>query len=254
MNKKYLSVIIPAFNEEENFKRGALKQVSEYLEKQTYEYEVLLVDDGSIDKTYDLLKDYIKNKKNWKLVKIPHQGKYKAIKKGVQKASGELVLFTDFDQSTPLYESEKLIKAVKNGSDLAIGSREIIGAKREEEPFYRHLMGKGFNFVVRIITGLSYHDTQCGFKLFKKEPIKKIIENVSVAEKRKVADAYTGAFDVEILYLAQKMGYKSKEVPVDWKHFKTQRVNPIKDSLRMFIDILKIRVADLLGEYRKSDE
>jgi glycosyltransferase involved in cell wall biosynthesis len=249
MKNLYLSVIIPAFNEEKNFERGALKEVQEYLSTQDYNYEVVLVDDGSEDKTNSLLNSFVKNKQQWRLVAIPHQGKYKAIKKGIETAQGSLILFTDFDQSTPLSEAEKLLDAVEDGKEIAIGSREIPGAEREQEPFYRHLMGKGFNLMVRMITGLPYADTQCGFKVFEKDAIKEIIKKVVVAEKRQVADAYTGAFDVEILYLAEKMGYQTIEIPVKWRHFDTERVNPVKDSLRMFVDILRIRTADLLGRY-----
>ena len=246
--KPYLSVIIPAFNEEANFKRGVLSEVDQYLSNQDYDWQVLVVDDGSLDKTSKLIGEFVKKHKGWSLLQISHQGKYKAIKEGVLKAEGELVLFTDFDQSTPIEEVGKMIKKI-DGLDFVIASREMPGSKREKEPFYRHLMGKGFNLVVNMITRLRYGDTQCGFKLFKRQAVLRIFKHIQVAEQRKVADAYTGAFDVEALFIASKLGLKGKELPVKWRHFASARVNPLKDSLRMFFDVVKIRLFDSLGRY-----
>ncbi len=248
---KFLSVIIPAFNERRNFERGVLSQVDNYFKDKRYSVEIIVINDGSTDDTRKLTENFIRNKKSWRLLNIEHKGKYQAVKEGIKEAQGELILFTDFDQSTPISEVEKLIPEAEMNFDILIGSREIIGAKREKEPFYRHLMGRGFNLLVRLIVGLPFKDTQCGFKLFRRETIQKIIKKVIVAEKRKTVDAYTGAFDVEILYLANKMGYKVKEIAVSWRHFKTERVSPIKDSLRMFLDILRIKINNLLGSYDK---
>jgi len=248
---KFLSVIIPAFNEKRNFKRGVLSQVDNYFKDKQYSVEIIVIDDGSTDDTRKLIENFIRNKKDWKLLNIEHKGKYQAVKEGIKEAQGKLILFIDFDQSTPISEVEKLIPGAEMGFDILIGSREVAGAKREKEPFYRHLMGRGFNLVVRLIVGLPFKDTQCGFKLFRRETIQKIIKKIIVAEKRKTVDAYTGAFDVEILYLANKMGYKVKEIAVSWQHFKTERVNPVKDSLRMFLDILRIKLNNLMGSYDK---
>ncbi len=247
--KPFLSIIIPSFNEEKNFKRGALRKVAVYLRTVSYSYEVLLVDDGSTDASPDLIQQFVENKQNWRLIKNPHQGKAATVSRGVTKAKGENILFIDFDQSTPLSEVEKLLLFLKKGYQVIIGSREIKGAKREKEPFYRHLMGKVFNLVVQFFTLPGIHDTQCGFKLFKSQAAKDLFFKLKIYKPGKIKEAFTGAFDVELLYLAQKKGYRIAEVPVFWQHYETSRVNPIKDSLKMFFDVLKIRIYDLLGRY-----
>lgn len=249
MKNIFLSVVIPAYNETENFHKGVLQDVANYLKKQTYFYEVVIVDDGSSDKTAALVQSFIENKKNWHLITNTHQGKAQAVCTGINKAIGEYILFTDFDQATPITEVEKLLAKTNQGFSVIIGSREIKGAQRQKEPVYRHLMGKGFNLLVQFLVIKGIHDTQCGFKLFKAEAVKKIIDKIIVYKNRQVADAYTGAFDVELLFLAKKLKLPVCEVPIFWHHVKTNRVNPIKDSLRMFWDILKIRFHDLLGRY-----
>lgn len=243
----FLSVVIPAYNEEESFKKGVLKQVDEYLKKQSYTWEVVIVDDGSTDRTAELVEGFIKNKKNWRLIKNPHQGKSQTVITGLKIGKGEYLLFTDFDQSTPINQVEKLLQK-KEEFEVIIGSREIKGAIREKEPYYRHLMGKVFNFLVQLLTIRGIEDTQCGFKLFKKEVVKKILPKLKIAKKRAMG-GYTGAFDVELLFLAKKAGFNIVEVPIYWQHVKTTRVNPFQDSLRMFFEILKIRFYNLLGAY-----
>ncbi len=247
--KIFLSIVIPAYNEEDNFQAGVLEKVDAYLSKRNYLWEVVVVDDGSVDQTPVLLRKFTRGKKNWHFLERKHQGKAGAVTEGVLVAKGENILFSDFDQATPLDQVEKLLQKIKQGYQIVVGSREIKGAKREKEPFYRHLMGKGFNLLVRILVINDIHDTQCGFKLFTRQAAEKIFPQLKVYKKRKIADAYTGAFDVELLFLAKKNGLKVAEVPVDWCHVKTTRVNPIKDSLRMFFDVLKIRLYDFLGKY-----
>jgi len=249
--KPMLSCVIPAYNEEKNFFKGALEKVARYLDGCSFSWEVIVVDDGSSDKTVELVSDFCKNKKGWKLIENPHQGKASTVKTGVENAKGKNVLFTDFDQATPISEVEKLLPFLRKGYSVVIGSREVKGAKREKEPIYRHLMGKVFNIVVKLFAFGGIHDTQCGFKLFKTEVAKELFAKLKVYEKKETKNAFTGAFDVELLYLANKMGYDIAEVPVWWKHFETERVNPIKDSLRMFFDVLRIRFYDLLGKYEK---
>lgn len=252
--KPFLSIIIPAYNEASNFNKGALKKFNNHLKNLPYSYEVVLVDDGSTDKTTALISKYIKGKTNWHLIKNPHQGKAAAISTGVRLAKGENILFTDFDQATPLPEIEKLTPFLKKGYQVIIGSREVKGSKREREPFYRHFMGKVFNLVVKFITLRGIDDTQCGFKLFNSQVAKKLFSNLKVYKPGLIKDAFTGAFDVEVLYLAQKRGYKIAEVPVHWRHYHTSRVNPVRDSIRMFFDVLKIRFYDVLGKYEVKDK
>lgn len=248
--KPYLSVIIPAYNEEPNFKKGILDEVPQYLEKQDYPYEVLIVDDGSEDATCQLAEDFTKKHKDTHIIKNPHQGKAETVKSGVAKAKGEFILFTDFDQATPITEVEKLLPFFPQ-YDIVIGSRQLPGAKREKEPFYRHLMGLVFNLVVQLIAVRGIWDTQAGFKCFKADVAKNLFNQLKVYGKgKKVKGALVTAFDVELLFIAKKRGYKIKEVPIIWHHVSTTRVNPLKDSLRMFRDVVRVRLNDLRGVYR----
>ncbi len=249
-DKIHLSVVIPAYNEEPNFKKGLVDEVPNYLEKQSYEYEILIVDDGSDDKTAELADAFAKKYKNVRVIKNPHEGKAETVKKGVEEAKGELILFTDFDQATPLSEVEKLLPFFPE-YDIVIGSRQLPGAKRDKEPIYRHVMGLGFNLVVQAIAIRGIWDTQAGFKCFKADVAKELFTKLKVYGKgKKVQGALVTAFDVELLFIAKKHGYKIKEVPIIWHHVATTRVNPIKDSIKMFRDVVKVRANDLKGVYK----
>ena len=248
-DKPFLSVIIPAYNEEPNFKKGILDEVPKYLSKQNYSYEILIVDDGSEDATARLADAFAKKYENVRVIKNPHEGKAETVKSGVVMAKGDLILFTDFDQATPITEVEKLLSLFPQ-YDVAIGSRQLPGAKREKEPFYRHLMGLVFNLIVQAIAVRGIWDTQAGFKCFKSEVAKQLFSQLKVYGKgKKVKGALVTAFDVELLFIAKKRGYKIKEIPIIWHHMTTTRVSPLKDSLRMFRDVVKVRLNDLRGVY-----
>ncbi len=247
----YLSVVVPSYNEQRNIKRGVLDDVFKYLKKQSYEWELIFSDDGSTDGTLAILDEFAKKDFRIKVLHNKHRGKASTVKAGMLASVGKWRLFTDFDQSTPLSEVEKLFKYAKRGAGVVIGSREMIGSLRDKEPFHRHLMGRGFNFLVQILAIPGILDTQCGFKLFSAEATEKLFNQLCVYGKDKERkDAFTGAFDVELLFLAKKDGYKIKEVPIKWKHNQTDRVSPVKDSLRMLRDIVIIRVMDLKGRYK----
>ncbi len=163
---------------------------------------------------------------------------------------GEHILFTDFDQATPIFEVEKLLPFFPQ-YDIVIGSRQLPGAKREREPIYRHLMGLVFNLVVQVIAVRGIWDTQAGFKCFKAPVAKELFAKLKVyGQGRKIQGALVTAFDVELLFLAKKQGYKIKEVPIIWHHVATTRVSPIKDSVRMFRDVLKVRWNDIRSVYK----
>jgi len=251
MKQPYLSVIIPSYNEQQNFERGVLEEVINYLQQQTYSWEIILTDDGSTDGTGENLDKFAGQHSNVKVLHNPHAGKGPTVQSGMLAAVGEWCLFTDFDQSTPMSELAKLWPFIQQNYQVVIGSREITGAKRDKEPWYRHLMGKGFNLMVQILAVPGIYDTQCGFKLFSQSAAQQLFSKLIIyGRHQERRDAFTGAFDVEALYLANKFGFKVKEVPIFWKHHHTDRVSPIKDSIRMLIDIIKIRLTDLSGKYQ----
>lgn len=251
MKKAHLSVVIPSYNEKKNISRGVLDQVVTYLKKQDYEWEVILSDDGSTDGTPEYLDEFARKHEGVVVLHNKHAGKAPTVKAGMLKANGEWRLFTDFDQSTPLKEVEKLFHYAERGFDVIIGSREIVGALRDKEPFHRHVMGRGFNILVQMLAIPGILDTQCGFKLFSEDATENLFNHLYVyGGDKERKDAFTGAFDVELLFLAKKFGYKIKEAPIQWKHNETDRVSPIKDSLRMLRDIMIIRIMDLFGKYK----
>lgn len=250
--KTYLSVVLPSYNESKNINRGVLDEVYQFLLDYERSWELILSDDGSSDQTPELLKKFAQKDRRIKVVLNQHKGKGPTVKSGMLAAEGSWRLFTDFDQSTPLREVRKLLKHTSS-HQVIIGSREIIGAKREKEPFYRHIMGRGFNLLVQLLAVPGTQDTQCGFKLFSAEATHKLFGNLHIySGKSERQDAFTGAFDVELLYLAKKYGFLIKEVPILWKHFATDRVNPLRDSFLMFADILRIKLADLQNKYPKG--
>jgi glycosyltransferase involved in cell wall biosynthesis len=248
----FLSVVIPSYNEKSNIDRGVLEQVLAYLEVQDYSWELVLSDDGSTDGTVAALHAFASKSNRIRVIENIHAGKAPTVKSGMLAAEGQWRLFADFDQSSPLREVEKLVPWTKKGYSIVIGSREIEGALRDKEPFHRHMMGKIFNMVVQVLAVPGVHDTQCGFKLLSAQATEKLFNKLVIyggQEQRK--DAFTGAFDVELLYLALKAGFKIKEVPIFWAYNETVRVNPLKDSFRMLRDIVRIRLASLSGKYAK---
>jgi len=250
----YLSVVIPAYNEEKNI-RTTLAVVEDYLRASGWEFEVIVVNDGSVDQTAQIVSEFIEGRREFLLINNPHRGKAYAVKTGVLKAGGKYILFSDADLATPINEVKRmLVWLTEQGFDLVIASREGIGAGREGEPYYRHLMGRVFNFVVQTLALKGINDSQCGFKLFKGDVAKRLFSSLKVygGEGKELKKAYLGAFDVELLFLARKFGYKIKEVPVTWSFVKTKRLNPVRDSWKMFWDVVRIRLADLRGCYNSS--
>lgn len=247
----YLSVVIPAYDEIQNLQKGVLEKVKAYLEKQDFSYEVIVVDDGSRDGTVEFLEAFIKNGKHFKLIKNQHLGKAGAVSKGMLSSRGKYILFTDMDQATPIEELEKVLPYLKKGYDIVIGSRNRV---RKGAPFTRILMARGMMFLRTTLVGLSgITDTQCGFKIFTKESSDKIFTKITKLHngfKSVSGSSVSAGFDVELLFLAQKLGYKIKEVPVSWLYVETRRVSPLKDSIDGVLDLLRIKQKDISGKYR----
>ena len=228
-----LSVVIPAFNEE-NRLILTVEKISQYLAAKKYGWEIIIVDDGSTDKTFDLAAEFASIMLSVRVLRNDtNRGKGYSVKRGILASKGEFVMFTDADMSTPIEEMEKLFYAIEEGSDIAIGSRGIKGSDvKVPQSWYRQLMGKVFNLFVKVILLQDFNDTQCGFKLFKGDIARDIARDLKL-------DGF--CFDVEMLYLAKKKRCKIEEVGVVWKNSPQSKVYLVNSSLSMFFDLLKIR-------------
>jgi dolichyl-phosphate beta-glucosyltransferase len=248
----YLSVVIPAYNEATRLP-ATLARVMEYLEGCDYTFEVLVVDDGSEDRTAALAEEMAAAHPHLQVVRNPHRGKGYTVRTGMLRARGRFILYSDADFSAPIEEVQKLLPYLESKFDVAMGSREGVGAVRYDEPAYRHLMGRVFNTVVRLVVLPQFNDTQCGFKAFRREAAHALFRNLHLYGENAgdVKGAMVTGFDVEVLYLALKWGYKVKEVPVNWYYSATTNVNPVKDSYRNFMDVMRVRWNDVRGLYRK---
>lgn len=241
-NELYLSVVIPAFNEEPRL-GATIEKVYEYLSARGQPFEVIAVDDGSTDGTVRVAEAYAARRPNVRVVlNGTNRGKGFSVRHGIEEARGAYILFSDADLSTPIEDAEKLFpKLLHEGCDIAIGSRSARGADvRIHQPWYRELMGKIYNKIVRVFTLRGFKDTQCGFKLFKAEAAKRVFAKQRIERF---------SFDVEALYCARKYGYRIAEVPVTWYDSPRSRVSIASDPLRMFLDVLRIRYYDWKGCY-----
>jgi dolichyl-phosphate beta-glucosyltransferase len=249
VNKIYLSVIIPSYNEKVNLRKGVLDKIEHYLSRQKYSYEVIIVDDGSNDGSYEFSEEFAKENKNFRVIKGQHSGKAGAVTKGMLEAKGECRLFTDMDQATPIEEVSKLLPYLSERYDIVIGSR----ASRVGSPLSRRIMSKSMIVLRKITVGINQiHDTQCGFKIFSSESAEKLFGKLNELHNgySKISGSnVTAGFDVELLYIASKMGYKIKEVPVEWLYVESRRVSPIKDSINGLLDLFQISSNKLTGKY-----
>lgn len=250
MKKPFLSVVIPCYNEEKNLQRGVLDEVKSYLKKQKYLWEVIISDDGSTDESKNFLENYCQKNPNFILLKNPHRGKPFAVKAGIQKAKGEIILFTDMDQSTPLKEIEKFFPFFKQNYDIVIGSR---GLERKGFSFLRKIASIIFRTFRQTLLLREISDTQCGFKAFKNKVAKDLFSQLLIFKKpTEVKGWRVGAFDVELLFIAKKRGYKIVEVPVKWHDKdigKEKQRKFLKESWMMLKEIIRVKVNDFRGFY-----
>lgn len=245
---KYLSVIIPAYNEEFNLRTGVLDSVYDYLNEQKYSWEILFVDDGSTDKTFAIAKDFAAKHKDFSVMHEPHRGKAGTVDAGVMKAKGDIILFTDTDQATPIDQVEKILPKFSQGYDVVIGSRK----GREGAPIIRKIMAYGFSLLRLLVLQLPFKDTQCGFKAFSKDAASNIFGRLQIFNKKSktVGASVNAGWDLEILYIGRKLRYKIAEVPVDWHHKEGTKVNPLKDSIEGLKGLLAVRLNALQGKYK----
>lgn len=230
-----LSIIIPAYNEEKRI-GNTLERTTEFLEQKNIDYEIIVVDDGSQDDTVQVVTQYRSPRINLICNQL-NRGKGYSIRRGMLDALGRLRLFSDADLSTPIEELDRLVPYIEQGFGVVIGSRGLKSSQiLVHQPWYRESMGRFFNFLVRFLVLTGVKDTQCGFKLFTAQAANDIFSRQQLSGF---------AFDVEVLVLAKKLGYRIKEVPVRWINSPASRVSPLLDSLKMFIDLIRIRLKRL---------
>jgi dolichyl-phosphate beta-glucosyltransferase len=246
-----LSVVVPAYNEERRLPR-TLDLILAYLAEQPYPTELIIADDGSDDGTAALVDKLMDRHPSLHLLRLEHRGKGFAVRAGALVARGDYVLLCDADLAVPIGEWERLREALERGADVAIGSREGVGARRMGEPWHRHVMGRVFNLIVRLVAVGGIQDTQCGFKALRRLVAVDLFQRVRLYgdDAPRVQGAAVTAYDVELLYLAVRRGYKVAEVPVPWAYGEETKVNPLRDSWRNLRDVLTVRWYALLGRYQ----
>jgi dolichyl-phosphate beta-glucosyltransferase len=227
----FLSVIIPAYNEEHRLPY-TLEQIFLFLQEQSYTAEVLVVENGSRDRTLEIASGFAKRYPNLHVFQEKQRGKGNAVRRGMLEARGEVRFMCDADLSMPIAELKKFLPPVLNNADIVIASREVQGAVRYNEPYFRHLTGRVFNNMIRLLVLPGLQDTQCGFKCFHAQVVEDVFQYQTL----------TGwSFDVEVLYIAQRKGYKICEVPIHWYFNADTKISVLKDSWQMFLDLLTIR-------------
>ena len=250
MGPPYLSVIVPCYNERENLLRGVLEEMSAYLRRQSYPCEVLICDDGSTDDSREIARQRIVHLPGFLLLENAHGGKPSAVWHGIQAAQAELILFTDMDQSTPLDQLGKLLPLLCEGYDVAIGSR---GMDRENFPLYRRLGSSAFRGFRRAFLLRSISDTQCGFKAMRAAVARELFPQLEAIQRpARLTGWKVTAFDVELLFLAERAGYRIGEVSVDWADRDAARgkgKSYLAESREMATQVLRVRLNAWRGVY-----
>lgn len=242
-----ISVIIPSYNEEKNI-MDTLNDVAGYLSKKFPDsWEIVVVDDGSVDSTYKLAKDFMGAQSRYKdrirlLQNEKNSGKGAAVRKGMLAAKGKMLLFMDADSATKITEFDKMLPAFSSGYDFMVGSRHLEGAFiKEKQPLLRRLFGKVHHYIVGAVLGISASDYNCGFKSFSARVAKTLFSKQRI-------DGWV--FDAEVLFLARKNNIKIKEIPVEWEHKSTSKVRILRDTIKSLMGIIEIRLNDMKGYYK----
>lgn len=234
-----LSIIIPAHNEEVRLPES-MDRILSFLAKQPYTSEVLVVENGSLDRTFEIAAQYAREHEQVAVLQEEQAGKGRAVRRGMLEAKGQYRFICDADLSMPISEVNRFLPPERQDYDIAIASREAPGAVRFGEPAYRHWVGRVFNFLVRAIAVRGFQDTQCGFKCFRGP----------IADRLFPLQQLNGwTFDVEVLFLAQRFGFRIIEVPIPWYYHPGSRVRLFQDSLAMLADLFRIRINWMRGVY-----
>ena len=234
----FFSVVIPAHNEQ-NRLPGTLEQIFHFLEKQSFSSEVIVVENGSTDRTHEVAQEFASRHPGL-LVIQSEKGKGAAVQRGMLTARGEYRFMCDADLSMPVEEIVKFIPPALQNFDIAIASREAKGSVRYNEPSYRHWGGRGINFLIQTLILPGLNDTQCGFKCFRAQVAEDIF-------KRQTLHGWS--FDIELLYIARRHGYRIVEIPIHWYHFSDSKVSALRDAVRMISDIFRIHANARRGLY-----
>lgn len=235
-----LSIIIPAYNEEKRLP-ASLQEIITFADQQTFSLEVIVVDDGSTDRTADLVEEFHVRYPYISVIRNAHRGKGYAVKTGMLAAKGKYLFLCDADLSMSIEQVVTFFPPHEAGYDIVIGSREVKGARRYNEPTYRHIMGRVFNLIVRLFAVRGFQDTQCGFKSFKRDVARHVFALQTM-------DGF--GFDVEVLFIAQRKGYRIFELPIGWCHVSNSRISPLKDTFKMFRDVIQVRWNAWRGFYK----
>jgi len=237
------SFILPAYNESERLSTS-LPKVLEYVRQRRLDAEIIVVNDGSKDDTADIVRKFAAIDPCIRLLENPgNRGKGYSVRNGMLHARGDVMLFSDTDLSSPIYEADKLFGAIRNGADVAIGSRWLQRElQTEPQPLVRQLYGRLFNLGLRIVLDLRFKDTQCGFKAFTREAAHAIFPRQHIER---------WGFDPEILFLAKKFKLKTVEIPVEWAHDHRSKISPLRDGLRMGSEVLQVRWNEMCGRYEQ---
>ena len=237
----FLSIVIPAHNEQHRLP-GTLEQIFHFLAQQHFTYEVIVVENGSTDRTYEVARDFASRHENMTVMQS-EKGKGAAVRHGMLAANGEYRFMCDADLSMPVEEIVKFIPPALQDFDIAIASREAKGAVRYNEPSYRHWGGRGINFLIQTLILPGLNDTQCGFKCFRADVANDIYQ-------RQTLDGWS--FDIELLFIARRHGYRIVEIPIHWYHFSDSKVSALRDAMRMIGDIFRIHANARQGLYDAS--
>jgi glycosyltransferase involved in cell wall biosynthesis len=239
LSTPFLSIVIPAHNEEKRLPR-TLEQVFAFLSAQPYPAEVIVVENGSTDRTLELTQAAVAQHPTLRPLRIEGRGKGLAVQQGMLAARGEYRFICDADLSMPIEEIEKFLPPGLDGFDIAIASREAPGAVRYGEPAYRHWGGRAINLAIQMLILPGLQDTQCGFKCFRAEAAERLFRLQTLPG---------WSFDIEVLFLARRAGLKIREVPIHWYYDSDSKVKAVRDALDMIADILRIRMNTMRGRY-----